>query len=166
MFDLRAWQLPAVRRTWRRSWSSWRSLRRSRMINRFMHANCQCLMRRTDDVTRLRDVAVKCCYIVRMYNVHEVYLANGLVQQITVKPVSTITPPSLNRKRPKDVFSSIGDGRGGWGGVCGEGRVSKPLLIITYLPSCWRISACVICGVCVSAQNASEPLEQLLSCFW
>jgi len=113
MFDLRAWQLPAVRRTWRRSWSSWRSLRRSRMINRFMHANCQCLMRRTDDVTRLRDVAVKCCYIVRMYNVHEVYLANGLVQQITVKPVSTITPPSLNRKRPKDVFSSIGGGRGG-----------------------------------------------------
>jgi len=50
------------------------------------------------------------------------------VQQLQL--ISTLTPPSLNRKRPKNIFSSVGGG--GCGGVVLEGgRVPKPLLIIT-----------------------------------
>lgn len=81
-----------------------------------------------------------------------------------VKAVSTITPPSLNRKRPKDVFSSIG---GGGGGVCGEGGVSKPLLIIKYPP----VGGLVLGLYAVFAfrpKTRADPrfLKQLLSCFW
>lgn len=114
MFNLRVLCLPTGRRTWRWSWNPWWSLRRSLITNRFMHANCQCLMRRTDDVTRLRDVAVKCCYIVRCKCTRSLF-SQRTSATTTEKPVSTLTPPSLNRKKPKDVFSSLGGG--GYGGV-------------------------------------------------